>query len=196
MRRILSLIAIVLVAACGGDGPTGSRTLAAVLITTSTATLSPGQTSQFTAIALDSDGREIQNAGAVTWASAGPSVASINQNGLVTANIPGSTSISATIQTISGNRLVTVLPPGAGAVVTMPGNSFIPFQVTVRVGQQVFFEFPREPHNVIFDNKTGAPQDIQVMSNITIPRQFSVTGQFPYDCTLHPGMSGLVIVNP
>jgi len=92
---------------------------------------------------------------------------------------------------------VTVLPPNAGGqVVTMPGNSFIPTQVTVKRGDQVFFEFPREPHNVIWAKLAGVPADIQVTANRTIPLTFNTAGQFPYDCTLHPGMSGTVIVTP
>jgi plastocyanin len=197
MRRFICLIAIGVSIACGGDdgGPTNG-TVAAVQITTSTATLRLGEQSQFTAIALDASGREIQNAGAVAWSSSAPSVATVNQSGLVTGNTAGTTSITATVQSVLGTRLVTVLPPGAAAVVTMPGNSFIPTQVTVRVGEQVFFEFPRTPHNVIFQKKAGVPQDIQVTSNTTVPRQFGTAGQFPYDCTLHPGMTGVVVVNP
>ena len=117
-------------------------------------------------------------------------------NGLVQALDNGVTSITATIQGVQGTRVVTVLDFGEGAIVTMPGNSFIPFEVTIRVGQQVFFEFPQSIHNVIFENRPGAPQDIQQTRNVTIARTFSVAGQFPYDCTLHPGMVGTVRVNP
>jgi plastocyanin len=147
-------------------------------------------------VAVDLDGIAIQNAGSVSWSSSAPSVASINGTGVVTAVTPGVTSIAATIRNVTGNRLVTVLPAGAGAVVTMPGFSFVPFEVTISVGQSVFFEFPQTTHNAIFQRKAGAPQDILETRNETVPRVFNLAGQFPYDCTLHPGMSGVVNVNP
>lgn len=190
------LIFIVMSAACGGSDPVSSGAVAAVQITTQLGTLRPGQTSQFAANAVNASGNVISNAGAVTWNSLDPAILSVNTTGLVTANAAGTTSITATVQGVTGTRVVTVLAIGAGAIVTMPGNSFIPTEVTIRIGEQVFFEFPQTAHNVIFERKTGAPQDIQQTRNVTIGRTFSLAGQFPYDCTLHPGMVGLVHVNP
>lgn len=182
--------------ACGGSDPVSSSVVAAVQITTQLGTLRPGQTSQFAATAVNASGNTITNSGAVAWNSLDPAILSVNSTGLATANTAGTTSITATVQGVTGTRVVTVLAVGAGAIVTMPGNSFIPAEVTIRVGEQVFFEFPQVSHNVIFERKTGAPQDIQQARNVTIGRTFSVAGQFPYDCTLHPGMVGLVHVNP
>ena len=196
MNRIIVTALTLVLAACGGSDPVSSTAVAAVQITTQLGTLRPGQTSQFSATAVNTSGNTIANAGAVTWASSAAEVASVNSQGLVTALTAGSTSITAAIQGVQGTRVLTVLAIGSGAIVTMPGNSFIPFEVTIRVGEQVFFEFPQSIHNVIFENKTGAPQDIQQTRNVTIGRTFPLAGQFPYDCTLHPGMSGTVRVNP
>jgi plastocyanin len=196
MRLRLTLLLAMIGTACNGDGPSATREVATVQITTSTATLEPGETSQFTAVALDAGGVTIPNAGAPAWSSSATSVASVDQTGLVLAVTLGTASISATISGKTGSRLVTVLMPDEAAVVTMPGESFIPFQVNVRVGQLVYFEFPQNSHNVIFQRKNGAPADIQETSNVTISRQFNIEGQFPYDCTLHPGMSGVIVVDP
>ncbi len=78
----------------------------------------------------------------------------------------------------------------------MPGNSFIPFEVAIRVGEAVYFEFPQVVHNVIFARVSGAPPDIPETKNATIARTFNAEGRFLYDCTLHPGMTGAVQVNP
>jgi plastocyanin len=86
-----------------------------------------------------------------------------------------------------------VAPPEP-ATVFMPGFSFTPFTTTIAVGGTVNFEFPAETHNVIFERLSGAPEDIQVTSNRTVSRTFRVAGTFPYDCTVHPGMSGVVVV--
>ena len=197
IRTIPGVVTLLVMSiACGGSDPVSSTAVAAVQITTQLGTLRPGQTSQFAATAVNASGNTISNAGAVTWNSLDPAIASVNSTGLVTANAAGTTSVTAAVQGVTGTRVVTVLALGTGAIVTMPGNSFIPFEVVIRVGEQVFFEFPQAIHNVIFENKAGAPQDIQQTRNVTIARTFSVAGQFPYDCTLHPGMTGTVRVNP
>jgi plastocyanin len=89
-----------------------------------------------------------------------------------------------------------IAPPDGGPAqtVSMPGFTFSPFTTSISVGGTVIFDFPSEPHNVIFERKTGAPADIQATTNRTVSRVFSLAGTFPYDCTLHPGMSGQVIV--
>jgi plastocyanin len=197
MRFLVPLLAVAAVA-CASDsnGPGGNQQIAAVQITTSKATLRPGEQSQFTAIAVNLGGTEIETV-SPTWNSAAPSVATVSPAGIVTGVAPGSTSVTATIGGITGSRVVTVLAPNAGGeVVTMPGFSFVPFQVTIKRGDQVFFEFPRVSHNVIFAKVAGVPVDIQETANRTVPLTFNTTGQFAYDCTIHPGMSGLVIVTP
>jgi plastocyanin len=85
-------------------------------------------------------------------------------------------------------------PDGDGPTVSMPGFSFSPFTTEISVGGTVLFDFPSEPHNVIFERRSGAPTDIQATTNRTVSRVFQVAGTFPYDCTLHPGMSGQVVV--
>lgn len=81
----------------------------------------------------------------------------------------------------------------------MTNNTFTPFTTTIRAGESVTFDFPPFPHNVIFKDRAqhpGAPADIPATSNQKVLRVFAAAGTFPYDCTLHPGMSGQVIVNP
>lgn len=85
--------------------------------------------------------------------------------------------------------------PTGTATVNTPGFSFSPFTTNINVGQSVVFDIGSEPHNVIFGKVTGAPADIPAASNRRISRTFSTAGTFPYDCTLHPGMSGVVVVH-
>ncbi|MFN8574632.1 MAG: Ig-like domain-containing protein [Gemmatimonadaceae bacterium] len=183
--------------ACGGDGGGGTTnpaTVVAVIIEANPATLRPGQTSLFTATGVDAQGNAVPGAGAVTWSSSAPSVATVDGNGTVRAVQEGTTAIQAVIKGINGARTISVLPAGASAVVSMPGFSFAPFTVTIKRTESVFFDFPALPHNVIFGQKTGAPDDIQQQSNVTVTRQFNTVGTFAYDCTIHPGMKGEVVV--
>lgn len=96
--------------------------------------------------------------------------------------------------------------PGAGpapstAAVEAAGNAnvFTPAQLAVARGGTVTWSFPGpRPHNVTFTT-TGAPATIPNRPTTTNPpgadsRTFSTAGTFPYDCTIHPGMSGTVVV--
>lgn len=79
------------------------------------------------------------------------------------------------------------------AVVSTPGNTFSPPFLTIALGASVRFEIRGNPHNVIFST-AGAPANINVVSNVDVTRTFGTRGTFPYDCTVHPGMSGEIVV--
>ena len=95
-----------------------------------------------------------------------------------------------------GSDAPTTPPPGGGttAEVFTPGNTFSPFSTTIAVGASVRFNITGVPHNVIFASVAGAPADINLVSNVVVTRTFNTRGTFPYDCTVHPGMSGQVVV--
>ena len=78
-----------------------------------------------------------------------------------------------------------------------PGNVFSPYSSTIAVGGTVRFNIAgaADGHNVIFDKSvTGAPADINLVVSAVVSRTFNTRGTFKYDCTVHPGMSGQVIV--
>ena len=88
-------------------------------------------------------------------------------------------------------------PPSATFDVFTPGNVFSPFSTTISVGGTVTFHISGSPegHNVIFGKSTqGAPADINVVISATVARTFNTRGTFSYDCTVHPGMTGQVVV--
>ncbi len=195
MRRILGSLVIAFVAAsCSGDSGSGpSLRIANVFISAPTPTIAVGDKAQLTAVALDSVGNTVN--ATFEWSSSADIVAIVSSAGLVTGVTAGNATISAKAGGVTGALSLTVRASANLAVVTMPpGDIFTPFQVTVPVGGTVRWEFPQRPHNVIFDRKAGAPVDIQSTANASIARTFALAGTFPYDCTLHPGMSGEVIV--
>ncbi len=88
-----------------------------------------------------------------------------------------------------------LLPPAENtANVFTPGNVFSPFSTTINVGGTVRFNISGDPHNVIFKRIAGAPSDVNVVSGTIVSRTFPAAGTFTYDCTVHPGMSGQVVV--
>lgn len=75
-----------------------------------------------------------------------------------------------------------------------PGNVFSPFNTVIPVGTTVRFNIAGDQHNVIFGSVAGAPANVNVVQNVVVSRTFTTRGTFPYDCTVHPGMSGQVVV--
>jgi plastocyanin len=77
-------------------------------------------------------------------------------------------------------------------------SAFSPSFVQIAQGDTVLFSIRPaqngEGHDVTFDATPGAPANIKVTLNGDIPRVFSTKGTFHYNCFVHPGMSGDVVV--
>lgn len=85
--------------------------------------------------------------------------------------------------------------PQAATIQATPQITFDPGNITVEVNQEVDWNFESVPHNVFFADVLGRPADIPGFnSNTTVTRVFTTEGTFPYDCRIHPGMSGTVVV--
>ena len=133
----------------------------------------------------------------ITYAASPAGIVSVNTTGRVIGVAIGSAQVTATSGGQSSQPFpITVTAGSVAGVVTMQANTFTPTQLTIRVGQSVLWDFPADQHNVMFQNRTGKPNDIPTTSGQQVTRTFATAGTFPYDCTLHPGMSGTVIVNP
>jgi len=88
-------------------------------------------------------------------------------------------------------------PPGDGRTIdATPSLSFTPGTLTVNAGETVTFAFGGIGHNVFFDAQAGAPADIGgINTNVSVTRVFNTAGTYHYDCHIHPGMRGTVVVN-
>jgi plastocyanin len=195
MRTALLLAATVAVMACGSDNPSSPPVLT-VGLTAPKVTIAVGEPVQLTATARDVNGVTVTDA-KFTYTSSAPTIVNVNGDGRIIGVAAGSASITATSGGIVSPPLAIAVTATSGvAVVTMTNNTFTPFTTTIKVGQTVAFDFPPLAHNVIFANRTGKPADIAATQSVTVSRVFGTAGTFPFDCTLHPGMSGQVIVNP
>ena len=197
MRTTAVLVmAATVLTACGSDSTAPS--VATVIITAPKQTIAVGEPVQLSATAQDANGGTIGSA-KFTYATAPGGIVSVSATGRVIGVAQGSATITATSGGKTSQPLtIQVVPGNVAAVVTMQANTFTPTQVTIRVNQAVLFDFPADPHNVIFAQRNGKPADIPVPATLptTVTRAFTTAGTFPYDCMLHPGMSGSVIVNP
>lgn len=107
---IAAISTAVLLAACGGDSPTGPGTkpVATVTVTPPTANLTVGQTQQLTAAMKDASGAALTGR-SVAWSSDKPGTADVNATtGLVTGKAAGSAIITATSEGKSGSATITV----------------------------------------------------------------------------------------
>ena len=191
--RTLFLGLAVGLAACGD--PEGPTVIQSLDLTAPKQTIGVGESVQMVATARDPNGIAVRTA-VITYISNVPTIATVNQDGRVVGVSTGTTQVTATAGSISQSLTFQVIPGNVAAVVFMQSNTFTPFRTTIRVGQTVMWTFPADAHNVIFTVRTGRPTDIGISSNQDVTRTFNTAGTFPYDCTLHPGMTGEVQVNP
>ena len=68
--------------------------------------------------------------------------------------------------------------------------------MTITAGGTVTYSFGTVEHDVFFDDApAGAPANISAPSaNKTVTLTFATTGTYVYNCHIHPGMTGTVIV--
>lgn len=84
--------------------------------------------------------------------------------------------------------------PPANTVEATPSLAFTPSSLTVASGTAVTFSFGSVTHNVTFTAATGVPADIGNTMSANVSRTFSTAGTFSYHCTIHPQMTGTIVV--
>jgi plastocyanin len=139
---------------------------------------------------------------AATFAlTAGTSV-SVSGSGRVIALNPGGSTVTATLTSggttkqATSTPVVTALGTTAGVTASGAGTSFSPDTVKIAVNGTVtwtFSEGANAPHNVTFATPPVGG-NIGNMSSGSVARTFGTVGRFSYQCTLHAGMNGAVIV--
>src|SRR5258705_740695 len=78
-------------------------------------------------------------------------------------------------------------------------NNFTPDSTPVPRNTIVRFDWgagPTSVHNVTFDGVAGAPSNIANRTSGSVQKTFGSVGTFPYQCTNHLGMTGMVVVTP
>jgi hypothetical protein len=94
-----------------------------IVVTPATTTISTGTTQSFTATGTYSSGSTQNLTSQVAWTSSSTSVATINSTGLATAGNPGSSTISATLGTVTGSTTLTVqVTPLTIVTSSLPGG--------------------------------------------------------------------------
>ena len=102
-----------------------NATVVSISVTPASPTLVVGLLQQLKATGSFSDGTTQNISGVVTWASSAPTVATTNRAGLASALSPGTATISATFETISGNSNLTVTAPSLIRISVTPDSPTI-----------------------------------------------------------------------
>lgn len=109
------------------------RPVAVVTVTLANPSIAQGATTTATAQTLDVNGTPLTGR-TVSWSSSNPAVATVSGAGQVTAVTPGTTTINATSENVTGGAQLTVTPPPV-ATVQVFGISRVkvgdPYQYTV-----------------------------------------------------------------
>ena len=191
----------VITAASGSVSATVTITVAAQVLTSITvsggSTVVAGSTLQLIAAARDQVGKAMT--GVFTWASDATAVATVSTSGLVTGVAAGSANITASAGGVNGTAAITVTAaavfPSNVDVNATTSNTFAPATIDVARNGTVNWIFAGVTHNVAFSGSAPTGGNIGNTANATVSRTFTVAGTFNYQCTLHGGMTGQVIVH-
>lgn len=206
IRVTLVAAGIAALGACGSsDTPTtpSAPKFATLTLTPATAAIAVGATTQLTATPLDAQGNALTGVTGTTFASSDQTKATVDGNGLVKGVAVGTATITASLTRdgVTGNATsaVTVgnasFPTSAAVVAGSTTNTFTPTPADIAKGGTVTFSFGTRTHNVTFDATAGAPANVPSTTGADVDRVFSTVGTFMYNCTIHSGMTGTVVVH-
>jgi plastocyanin len=212
VRRLAGVAAVV--AGCGGGGDGGNGTqppvpVASVTITPATnQSMVVGGAVSFTAQPKDAQSNDLNRN--VSWTTSDQSKVSLSATSgspvTATGVAAGFSDIRATSEGVQSNPAIRVTVAAACSAGTFPcaasveaganSDTFTPATVDVAVGGTVTWTFGARAHNVIFSGTRPSGGDIHPpVTNTTASRTFLVAGSFVYNCTVHAGMSGTVVVH-
>ncbi|NVB81389.1 MAG: hypothetical protein HOV81_23535 [Kofleriaceae bacterium] len=107
--------------------------LVSFAVTPANPTIGDGQTQQMTATGRYTDTSTADLTGTVTWTSATPATATVSAAGLVTAEDPGTSVITATLGSVSGSTTVTVSTATLVMIEVTPANPTLADGLTLQM---------------------------------------------------------------
>ncbi len=108
----------------------GVPQLVSITVTPATPIIPLGTNQQFAATGTYTDNSTANLTNSVTWSSSNTSVAPVNNSGMAASLSEGSTTITASLDAISGGTVLTVVAPAITAVQISPSNPSVPLGMT------------------------------------------------------------------
>ncbi len=182
--------------------------VARVAVSPSSVTIEEGGTHQFSATAYDSDNTMISGK-TFSWTSSSTSVATINASGLATGVDAGSTTITATVDGVSGTASLTVTepPPVVARVAVSPSSVSIEEGGTQQFGATAYdsdntmisgktFSWTSSSTSVATINSSGLATGVDAGSTTITATVDGVSGTATLTVTESPPVVARVAVSP
>ena len=210
LNHVCAGAALLAITACGGGGggttnpnpnPTPTQTLSTIRVSSSTLALAAGAVGTLSVDALDASGRVIAGVTGYSYTSSAATVVEPQSSGELLGISAGTATITVSLTrdgvTATATATVTVtgsLPVAASVAAGASDQTYTPATIVVARNANVTYTFGGLNHTVTFRSVAGAPASVPATTNSSVARAFPVVGDFRYDCTIHSGMSGIVIV--
>ena len=217
--RVIRLTCLVVTSAllgCGGGGgdagsttgpppppppPGNTQTLGSITTSVQALTLAAGTSQSIAVQAFDANGGVIVNAPSPTFTSGSVAIAEVDNTGAVLGLNAGTTTINVSLSMGSITKTASVplnvtgvLSSDADVVASSGDYLFTPKVVAIQAGGSVTWNFGGLSHTVTFVQTTGAPASISESYSTTVSRTFTTPGNFTYNCSIHSGMTGRIVV--
>jgi outer membrane protein assembly factor BamB len=153
-------------------------TLLSIAVTPNNPTVTVGKTKQLTATGSYSNGSTQDLTAQATWQSSDPAKATVSDTGLVAGQNYGSTTVSATLGSISGSTLVNVFQPTPSPV--PPLSQAVTYQIDYAHSGRAVFQDP-----ITFPNNPA--WSVTLNGAISYPL---IAGGMVYVTTSSPGTGG------
>ncbi len=205
VRRSCIALMVVGLVACGGGGGNGGTqppppaVFTSLVVSPANPNMVDGDTLQMTATPRDQNGRAMTGLPAATFQLVTGTAVSVSGSGRVIAEQVGAATIRASVTSggttkeATANATVTALAQTATVAATT-GNAFNPDTVKIATNGQVTWNFGTTAHNVTFQSPPAPVANLATQASSSEARVFDTNGRYPYHCTIHAGMNGVVIV--
>jgi plastocyanin len=110
-----------------------------------------------------------------------------------TAGTGGTAGTSTTVVASTTAGTPTSAAGGGGAQVVMKGFAFDPASVTIKVGESVTWT-NQDPTNHTVTADKGEFKSSDIANGATFTFKFDTAGTYAYHCSIHPSMTGTVVV--